>query len=488
MPNQPGHTGKGKDAGFAIGGHMALSASVRLTFARWRAWARGHGGELLWALIFAVVVGVPAAIYSAWYFIELPPYKIYLVAGSHYLTEKTKHDFGGAYELKDLSVDDVPVQLVIVELADDKPETAKSKAQDLANDASTLLVIGHFDSEPTEASLKQYFTARPQIPFIASVQTDDDLLSKACPQGSCYEGTWPLPYIQLSPTNAEQAHWAIQYAAENGRRHFVIVESDASNTSYSKSLAEDYKDAITKLADALPDVTKHFLPMNGLTNESLEEEIATDDIDCLLYAGGFDDAPSLVKRVWEIQGERPESDRKGPGRPNTPMVILDDSVVENRLENTAFKLSPVNITNQRDAEDYKKGINVYGLDAIAIATELVRDMRARGLDRTYRLKSIFHLQTGRDVRRNLVRVMRDNFYYRSSYYGAMATALTPESRTVYAFKEYARANGMFHVWERAGDDSKDVDQWHPRKTMLKSNAARGETSGLVKASKRVREF
>jgi hypothetical protein len=270
---------------------MALSASVQLFFARLRAWARGHGGELLWAFIFAVVIGLPAAVYSAWLFIELPPYKIYLVADGHYLTEKTKRDFGDAFELKALSVDDVPVRLAIVELADDKPETAKSKAQELANDPSILLVIGHFDSEPTEASLKQYFTTRPQIPFIASIQTDDDLLNKACPQGSCYDGTWPLPYLQLSPNNAEQAHWAIQYAAENGRRHFVIVESDASNVSYSKSLAEDYKEAITKLADVRPDVTKHFLAMNGLTNQSLEEEIATDDIDCLLYAGGFDDAP-----------------------------------------------------------------------------------------------------------------------------------------------------------------------------------------------------
>jgi len=209
---------------------MSLSASAGLVVRHARSWARSHGGEVFWAILFATVVGIPTALFFAWYFIEPPAYKIYLVAGPHYLTETTKRDFEESFELKGLAADGVPVRLAIVELADDKADTAKSKAQDLARDPSTLLVIGHYDSEPTEASLKEYFDARPQIPFIASVQSDDNLLGKACPQGSCYEGLRPLPYLQLSPTNAEQAHWAIQYATEHARRHFSSLSKVTHRT------------------------------------------------------------------------------------------------------------------------------------------------------------------------------------------------------------------------------------------------------------------
>jgi hypothetical protein len=453
---------------------MALWNATRSSFARLRLWTRHHGGEALWAAVFALVFGIPLAVYFAKYFIDLPAYKIYVVAGSHYLNKtssdrNTESQFKSSPELAGLNIDSVPVQLEVVELPDDKPETAEAEAQKLASRDDALLVIGHLDSEPTEKSLPMYFKARPQVPFIASVQTDDNLLNKALlvkacggSDSPCYDGLKPLPYLQLSPTNEEQAHWAIQFAAEEHRHHFLIVESDTSNETYSKSLVDAYKKAIDELIARDKGTTKHVLTMGDLWRHKLDEDLFDEDIDCLLYAGGLDDAPPLLKKIAEIERNRGRIRKRSNGE--NVMVILDDSVVEQRLEGTKFEVGHVNITDQADAEDYRNGISVYGLDAIAIATQLVNDMNTRGLDFNYRMKAFFRQQTGTDVRRNLVRVMQDNFTYRSSYYGAKKTAITPNSRTVYAFDRGTRVNGMFHVWERTGFDSADVDRWHPPRT------------------------
>jgi hypothetical protein len=85
------------------------------------------------------------------------------------------------------------------------------------------------------------------------------------------------------------------------------------------------------------------------------------------------------------------------------MVILDDSVVEQRLSGAEFELSPIHITDQADAADYNRGISVYGLDAIAIASQLIDDLNRRGFDWKFRVKKLFHQLTVEDARRNLVR-------------------------------------------------------------------------------------
>jgi hypothetical protein len=472
---------------------MAFLAALQSFLVRLRLWARHHGGEVLWAAVFALVFGVPLALYFAKFFIELPAYKIYLVAGSHYLNKSdnlersTEFQFKSSSELSGLNIDGVPVQLEVVELQDDTPETAQSKARELVQMSNTLLVIGHLDSDPAEKSLPIYFKARPQVPFIASVQTDDDLLNKALlvkdcvgTDSTCYDGLKSVPYLQLSPTNEQQAHWAVQFAIQNHRHHFLIVESDTSNATYSKSLADGYKKAIDELIPDDPNVTKHFLPWAELTRAKLSEDIPDEHIDCVLYAGGLDDAPPLLKRIVDAESDGKQGQNTVVGAGGAVMVILDDSVVEQRLEGTKFEANRVNITDQADAEDYRKGISVYGLDAIAIAAQLVNDLNSRGLDFKYRLKAVFRQQNATDVRRNLVRVMQDNFTYRSSYFGATRTAMPPNSRAVYAFTQYLRSNGMFHVWERTGFESIDVDRWHPPKAQAAARLRGNESSLKVK--------
>jgi hypothetical protein len=476
---------------------MAFLVAIRSLATRLKLWAQDHRGEVLWAALFALVFGVPAAIYFAYYVTELPPYKIYIVAGSHYLNKSTNSDrdtesqFKSSAELVGLNIDDVPVRVEVQELEDDRPETAKTKAQELAAKNDTLLVIGDLDSEPTEMSLPTYFKARPQVPFIASIQTDDNLLSKSLlvkdcegPEGAtCYDGLNALPYLQLSPTNEEQAHWAVQFATESSRHHFLVVESDTSNAPYSKSLAEDYQKAIDELINRDPNATKHFLHEDDLTRAKLREDLRDDDIDCLLYAGGLDDAPPLLKKIADIL----KDGKKGEKETDAAItVLLGDSVVEQRLDGTKFDLTSVNITDQADAEDYKRGLSVYGLDAIAIAAQLINDMNTRGLDFNYRVKALFRQQKAVDVRRNLVRTMQDNIKYRSSYLGAAKTAISPSSRTVYAFNQHARSNGMFHVWQRTEHQTADVDRWHPPKTASSTAVSRNSNVNVSASNSRLK--
>jgi hypothetical protein len=478
---------------------MPFLTPVLSGFTRLRLWAQHHGGEVLWAAAFALVVGVPAAVYAAYFIADPLPYKIYLVAGSHYLNKSQDPSLDTAQQFiasfpKRRVADAVDVDLEVVPLAQDDPKTAESTAQELLAKGDALLVIGHLDSEPTEASLPIYLKARPQVPFIASVQTEDGLLDKTCPKEPnkrpegliCYDQLKPLPYLQLSPTNLEQARWAVRFAAENHSHKFLIVENDAHNKPYAENLALDYSNAIAEYnkaigerhkADKTPLSIEEVLTespifqMQTLTDEILWEQFKDADVDCVLYAGGFDGAGPLLKKIVDLKEDHlneaiAQKDRNEKAVAEKPlMVLLDDSVVEERLSGAKFELSPVHITDQADAADYSKGVSAYGLDAIMIATQLIDDLNKRGFDWKFRVKKRLHLLTVEDARRNLVRVMQQNYDYHASYFGAARTAIAPESRTVYAFDGYLRANGMFHVWERvksgAGYANIDVDRWHP---------------------------
>jgi hypothetical protein len=500
---------------------MPLPSATQSLFVNLRNWARHHGGEFLWAAVFAVVFGVPAALYFAYYVIDLPPYKIYIVTGSHYLNRSQDTSLDTIQQFKSslpkLKIADVDVSLEVVELTNDDPATAESMARELVGRDDTLLVIGHLDSGPTEASLPVYFRARPQVPFVASVQTDDGLLGKACKEepnkkpedSSCYDGLKPLPYLQLSPTNLEQARWAVRFATEHSKHRFLIIENDEFNKPYSESLAADYSRAMSEYNHEINEknranhsststdqvLTGSLVQMEILSDEILWREFKDDEVDCLLYAGGFDGTDSLLKQIVGLKKDHLKEAKlqndhaEAAIADRSLMVILDDSVVEQRLGETAFELSPVNITDQADAADYSSGLSVYGLDAIAIAKQLINDLNRRGFDWRFRVKKLFHRQRVEDARRNLVSVMQENFAFRSSYSGSERTAMTLGSPTVYAFDGYMRVNGMFHVWERAksdkGYETVDVDRWHPLKSTPNRSAAgdKNARSGIeLKAS------
>src|SRR5271166_3811293 len=95
---------------------MELLRTAAPTFLAVREWAQHHGGEALWAAIFAVLFGVPLAVLAAMLFLEPPSYTVYLVAGRHHLVHPptpqgeghdmdTKYQFEHTDEFKDLTLD-----------------------------------------------------------------------------------------------------------------------------------------------------------------------------------------------------------------------------------------------------------------------------------------------------------------------------------------------------------------------------------------------
>jgi hypothetical protein len=409
-----------------------------------------HRAEILAAIVIGVVAGVPIAAYFALAFDRspAPAYNVYIVTDP--LTDsKADEQLKASKAFEGLELHGVKVLPNVLRL-DFNSQTSQydeiSKAQYVVSQGNALLVIGNFDSGPTEHSLATYFTQRPTIPFIAAVQTDDDLLQK-CNQ-DCY-GENPAPLLQLSPINSEQARWAVKYAVDNGKRHFLIVrDNDSTNEPYTKSLVGAYHAAVKSLETQGFYVEKHEVKLQEVS-QSLRDSRA----DAVLYAGGLDDGSELVKIV------------KKSGR--NLMVILSDSTIKG-CETTQTSLKElgrgVEITNQSNAEFFCKDVSVYAMDSAAIAAQLIKDLENRGFDWRFRLKALFDRQTVEDARRNLVRVMRENIKARTSYFGATETGSSFGGRTVYAFSDGKRVGGIFHIWQwdQEHGTMSDVDRWHPQ--------------------------
>jgi hypothetical protein len=143
-------------------------------------------------------------------------------------------------------------------------------------------------------------------------------------------------------------------------------------------------------------------------------------------------------------------------------VILSDSVIEARgSDDKLANFGAVRFTYQTDAADYNRHTNVYGGDAVAIARQLIDDLNKRGGDLWYRVQSRIHIETAEDARRNLVRIMAENFASRTWYRCGSNTACVFDENM-----PHHRVNGIFHVWKlkgSSGGEMLNVDGWHPPK-------------------------
>lgn len=344
----------------------------------------------------------------------------------------------------------------------------------------------HGRSDHVTHSLTTYLGARPQVPVIATAATDDDLLSECV--GSCVDQGWfeaaPQngdeafrPLLQLSPTNAVQAHSAVMFASQRyKRRKFLIVtSSDKSDADYTKKMTAAYRDEIT----AAHAEFKGLRDMAALPSES---DLRKLDPDCILYAGGNGEAQVLLSTLSGMN-------LKGMDL----VIMLSDSVIDTRgtdsdlavfaspaalrpaqgahrsghvvnaaqreeLQPSTSKLR-FNFTNQNDAMDYNSHNNAYAEDAFSIAQQLIADLNARGGDVRFWVKSHLHLVTAADARRNLASIMKENSLFHSAYVSS-----TPDR--FYVFEGHKQYGGIFHVWRlkqqptQPGDQMEDVDNWH----------------------------
>jgi hypothetical protein len=409
-----------------------------------------HRAEVIAAIIIGIVAGVPLAAYFALAFDRspAPAYNVYIVTDP--LTDtKAEEKLKISNAFQGLELHDVKVMPNVLPLSFN-PQTNQydeiAKAQYIVNQGNALLVIGNFDSGPTENSLATYFTQQPPIPFIAAVQTDDDLL-RQCKQ-PCY-GESPAPLLQLSPINSEQAQWAVKYAVDHEKRQFLIVrDNDSTNEPYTDSLIKAYHSAISSLETQGFYVKKHEVKL-----QDVSQALKDSNADVVLYAGGLDDGSELV-RVIKKSGKN-------------LMVILSDSTVKGcDIMQTSLKEfgRGVEITNQSNADFFCKDVSVNAMDSAAIAAQLIKDLENHGFDWRFRVKAWFDRQTVEDARRNLVRVMRENIKARTSYLGATETAAVPGGRSLYAFSDGKRVGGIFHVWQWDPEHGtmSDVDRWHPQ--------------------------
>lgn len=431
-----------------------------------RDWAVYHKGEILWAAIFAFLVG---------WFLAPPkpqPYTIYVVADPR-TDPETMAVFRAIEQSSptdELYLGDVPVLVKVETLREPTTDAATREANELLNRDDTLLVIGHLPSQLIQGSLPTYFQAQPPVPFLTTIASDEDLLSNCHQVGrKCFQDGWFSPLLQLSPTNEDQGEAAIRFATQHGRRHFLIVtDDDPSNETYSEDLLKAYHRAIDQFNQEHKDngdlagiVGRYRL--NRLPDKEI---LKKSGIDCVLYAGELEAAHALLHGFPSPQ----------------PLVILSDSSLASRLSDNALSdFTPARFTYQTDAADYNSHTNVYGTDAYWIAKQLIGDLNKRGGDFRYWAKSLVHIHSVNDARRSLVRTMEENSISRTWYRGA------PNERgdlgTAYVFDQHRRVGGIFHVWQlkqlatKPGSQMEDIDNWHPPKAIA---AAQGKVALAVK--------
>jgi hypothetical protein len=203
----------------------------------------------------------------------------------------------------------------------------------------------------------------------------------------------------------------------------------------------------------------------------------------ILFAGDPGNAQVLLQAVAQEVKMQPRSSHKW-----VPTVILSDTAVPPTPTSVEYN-NVVNLTDQSDASYYTDASqpNGYGLDAVTVAVDLLKELDERGFDWKLTLKSTpLNHANAVDVRRNLVRLLREDFKFHSSYRGAEDTGPIKGLTTAYTFDcplvrrdgrierksdgsvEYCqRYGGIFHVWNWNPQKQAmtDVDPWHPPRVL-----------------------
>jgi ABC-type branched-subunit amino acid transport system substrate-binding protein len=441
---------------------------------------RRHKVEIVWALLFAV----PAAWLAARLIDppEHPPYKIHVVEAAD-TSDETRLLFEALAQKWPHSVrsmGDVPVQLQTTILSDSNEESARAKAEELVRAPDTLMVIGHLPSRLTEASLPVYMKARPQIPYISTAASDDDLLAQCKPGEVAVNGFVPL--IQPSPRNEDQGRSAVNYAVQKRKKRFLLVK-DRDDDPYADSLFRAWRMAITNNRGNAAEVGKF-----SLSSPPTDQQLQVWEPDCVLYAGDAHGAHTLIN----ILANSESITRQLAGQEEPLLAILADSVVESRRQDRVLNglaevwpAHPVNtgpprpvakllFTYATDAHDNNHHDDEYAKDAVMIADQLIADLSERGGDLRYRLRSILHYENAEDGRRNLVRIMSENAHMRSWYPCTSGQCVFSKFEGTEGMFHATRRNGMFHVWEiRPGASveqasMEDVDGWHPPRSIAEA--------------------
>lgn len=466
---------------------MTIRDSFLVPALRLKLWAAKHTGEIFWAAIFAVIV----AVVIGWLTLPAEPRTIYFVVARH--TNNTdNHDnnqrvfqaIKSEFEMLRPHVGDAPVEVAFDELPNksngsDTQELAVRQAQRLSSDSSTLLVIGQLNSQATEAVLPLYFGFTPQVPFIATVATDDKLLpqcaqrpalgNKDTPKGECKDF---VPLLQLPPTNESEGAAAVLFALQNGKSHFVIItDTESPNQAYVTNLKSEFEDAVQEYRNV--DETGEITIENEYETAKLPADgVAPHNVDCILYAGSLDKAKPLFNQLGDTRA----------------MIILSDSAMRPKVFGNDLKGVPAYFMSWNAAQDRGTGADAYAWDAFWIAKQLIDDLDARG-SWWFQMKASLHLGRATDIRKELVRIMKENSEQRIWYSGRQYGIEEP---TLYAFKEHKRVEAPYHVWQSKTSKNSsapvamcDVDGWHRPLLSSASQSACSQRFGTLSAGRAV---
>jgi hypothetical protein len=393
-----------------------------------RKWVSEHKWEIIWGLVFAWLIGR---------FVFPPEHKPYRVQ----ILEYKGIDEGTARHFKVLrrdwndnppSLGDVPVLMEITDVDDTGLEKT---AEQIAEDASTLLVIGHLPTALTKRALVQFMHSNPPIPYVATTASADDLCEHC-------DNSKFLPWLQPSPSNTKEAESMLLFARQRGKNQcLVVTDQSALSEGYSDELANDIK----KLAQSRNVRIVNTYKM-GAGSLPSEEDLKKLDPDCVLYAGSADIALTLY-------GLLPEKYQ---------WLLVSDGVVETDKLGELSKLPANSVFFAYATTAADAARSVYAGDAVGIARTLIGDLNRKGGSIAYRLRATFHLESVRSSRLNLDLVMQENADNRAWY------ACNSSWDHVCIFQRNKRENGLFHVWQV--DDAnqiknelsmRDIDGWHP---------------------------
>jgi hypothetical protein len=423
---------------FVSGGYMADGASSpRLS--SFRKFLKEK--VLIPALVFVIGIVLLDPLKSWW--LGPKTYKVYFVGKLD--DPEIKRVFLGVKQESDsvkLKIEDVEIEL---EREDDNGDsaTAKKIATELVKRPDTLIVIGHVLSEQTVRALPIYMSGNPPVPVIATTETYPELAqdvpactSQPTPESYC-------PFLQMSPSDVDQARRAVEFALSKGKKSFLIAsELNEENKVYSASLKKYYQQFLQSsrsVKNSIQPATFTDVPRQHIPDIN---SIKAADPDCILYAGELNSAIPLLKAV-----------RNGFDPSKAPMVILSDSAVnEDFFANRYPELVGSYATYQLSDTEYRSPVNVYGRDAFSIVSSLIKGANEQ-LEVSggwmYSLRRVLQMHRAADVRRALKAVMLQRELSAQSYLGATSTR--------YSFSAHKRTNGYFHVWQVTDKGAVDVD-------------------------------
>lgn len=258
---------------------------------------------------------------------------------------------------KNLSIDNVPIDLIKREICDNgDPERAEEIATSLSKKNDILFIVGHFYSSTTKKAIPKYMMPDPPIALILTTETNPYLISSAINSNDENNNHEYAPIYGLSPDDINQAKTAVDFAEKQASRFWII--HDTENEVYSNFLAQEFKMQMQRKNNkkVLLYTDNTYIP----TLETFEEL----EIDGVYFAGDWKNALVIMNQINSIL----KNQRK-------PFILLSDGCVDeellkqgdNAIENVylTYPLTP--------QQFYTENLGVYGKNAAKEINEIITE-------------------------------------------------------------------------------------------------------------------